>query len=81
MNKLSKANPEIRQASEPWMRVFECCPDCGHYLSPGFRTDMCVFCHADFTKTEEYKEAVEREALIRATLSQRPQLFYGAQTF
>ena len=62
---LPKANPEIRREDEPFMRVFEYCPDCKHYLAPGFRTDMCVFCQADFSVTKEYKEVAARDMQLR----------------
>jgi hypothetical protein len=66
MSIMPKANPERRREDEPLTRVFEYCPDCKHYLPPGFRTDMCVFCHADFSETPEYKAAVSRDMKLRA---------------
>ena len=52
---LPKANPERRLLDEPIIRVFDNCPDCGKYIAPGFRTDCCPFCWADFSETPEYK--------------------------
>lgn len=61
---LPKADKERRLPMEPFSRIFEYCPDCGEYLHPGFRTDMCVFCFADFSDTQEFKEAVARDKSV-----------------
>jgi len=52
---LPKTDPN-RRGPEVVIRAFEYCPDCGKYISPGFRTDCCPFCWADFTGTKEFKE-------------------------
>ncbi len=73
---LSKANPDRRLEYEPIMRPFTYCPNCKKYINPGFRTDMCPFCHADFSQTKEFKEKVESENWL-AEIKKNPALFPG----
>lgn len=39
----------------PEKLVFEVCPDCNKEIGKGYRTDMCPFCMADFSRTKRYK--------------------------
>lgn len=54
---LPKINPEERPEWAPPARIFANCPDCGVYLIPGFRTDCCTHCWANFAGTEEFRVA------------------------
>lgn len=58
---LPKADPKRSLPNEPIMRAIEYCPDCKQYISPGFRTDMCPFCFADFSELPEYKQVANQE--------------------
>lgn len=53
--KIDLSNENERPMHAPQLRVFEYCPECGKYIAPGFRTDACPFCSADFKETKEYK--------------------------
>ena len=46
---------------ETIIRVFDYCPKCKEYISPGFRTDMCPFCKHDFIQYPEYQRRLEED--------------------
>ena len=52
-----------RPENPPLTRIFSYCPDCGKYLYPGFRTDCCTECWADFSGTKEYADCVASDRL------------------
>ena len=73
---LPKADKEKRPPVSPIMRPFEHCPDCGKYIAPGFRTDCCPFCWADFTGTKEFEHLISLGGPNVITQEQ-VQRFYG----
>jgi len=69
MGRIEGERFEMNEIQQPIIRVFEHCPKCRKYISPGFRTDMCPFCKEDFTHTREFQERLESDRNLIKLLS------------